>query len=214
MILLSTLSVLAASPVIFITVDGVSRADVADDQVFPLLKKVAGKQLRESETATPALLSLPAYQSIFMGRLTDCAHNGCSAVTEPTWVDTVASIVGKPHQNIGVFASWEKLDRAVSNEVSAFHSVIGPQAGDRHIAEWEGARLDALTWADAMKFLKTERPRLLVISLNDADEWAHLGNRPRYLETLQRYDQEPCGQSTAANTRMQNQSGGGAEGCR
>ncbi len=188
MILLATMSVLAAAPVIFVTVDGVSRSDAADPHVFARLKKVVGSQVLETEAATPALLSLPAYQSIFEGRLTDCADNGCRAVSQPTWVDTVAGFVGTPQKNIGVFASWEKFSRAVSTDVSGIYSVIGPQAADGASAEWGGARLDAFTWADAMNFLKNHHPRLLVISLNDADEWAHLGNRERYLETLAQYD--------------------------
>jgi hypothetical protein len=53
---------------------------------------------------------------------------------------------------------------------------------------WPDEAFDAPTFYTAMEFLKTQRPRLLYISLGETDDWAHGNRYGLYLESANRVD--------------------------
>lgn len=54
---------------------------------------------------------------------------------------------------------------------------------------WDDESFDAPTFYTAFEYLKTEKPRLLFLSLGETDDWAHAGNYGLYLQAAHRVDQ-------------------------
>lgn len=188
MIVLSLLPLLAAAPVIFVTLDGVRREDFVDTTTFQRLHAEPGRVVTHFAVATPTLISLPAYQSIFEGQLTACRSNNCARVSNETVLELIARKAKLKPEQVAVFASWKPIELAVARDPSAIYIDAGSKADDGPAPPWERARYDHATWIRAMQYWAEKRPRFLYISLNDADEWAHLGQREKYLAALKRYD--------------------------
>jgi len=105
--------------------------------------------------------------------------------------------------SVATIASWDKVGRAVEHKRGA-HFVnagkvllVDPEglAGADEINAAQGAtgpteeaRWDEHTFAHGIRYLQAHRPRFLHISLNDSDEYGHLGDLPAYLESLRTYD--------------------------
>lgn len=53
---------------------------------------------------------------------------------------------------------------------------------------WPDEPFDALPFYTAMEYLKARKPRILYLSLGEADEWAHAGNYTEYLNSAHRID--------------------------
>jgi hypothetical protein len=174
--------------VVLVTLDGVGREDFLDPARLPLFwsrRAAEGLVLPGMEVADPSLVSLPAYQSIFAGALTGCAGNDCGRVREETFPERLLRELSLPRAGVAVFASWEKIAEAVEHAPGA----ITVDAGPHSWLPWRDSRPDEETFALALRYLATERPRFLYLALGDADELAHNGDREGYRAALSRYDQ-------------------------
>jgi hypothetical protein len=105
---------------------------------------------------------------------------------------------------VAVFSSWnvfsdiinERRSRIFVN--SAFTSipdhVITPMQSDIEIIydlipkTIGNVRYDGLTFMQAFEYLKTQRPRVLMIALDETDEFGHMGNYVQYLQSAHRTD--------------------------
>lgn len=153
--------------------------------------------------------SLPGYQAMFSGRVGhgQCSGNSvsdCPHQTDPTIHDALA----KSGNSVVSVAAWNGLDRAVSAESSApflHYSAFGrapalPSKVDADAFEKLAAesRADLPPWKDCMRDVYaygiarllwySRHPRLETIHWVDADEWGHLDDFSRYIETLETYD--------------------------
>lgn len=160
----------------------------------------------EANAANAALLSLPAYQTIFTGAPTACADNNCPRVASETLGERLVREGHFARDDAAFFASWEAMPRAVERAPGAtlcnagFAPASDPAANqgeltainERQLADrppWQGARGDWWTMVHALRHLRDHRPRFLYIGLNDADEWAHRGDYRQYLGSLRLYDE-------------------------
>lgn len=155
-------------------------------------------------SANPVTKSLPAYQSIFVGFGTECLSNACSYPQRETLLDRIARVKSWPRHKTAVIASWNGIARAVESDRHHGQAFVSAGAGyfpeldstHRQInnsytaPEWGAARSDEQTLAHGLHYLKAKEPRFLFLSLNDADEWAHLSNYTRYVQTLREYDRQ------------------------
>lgn len=133
----------------------------------------------DAEISNGAELSLPAYESIFAGFKQPCPDNDCARVPVETFPERLKRELGLAAAQVAAVASWPKIELAFSHAAGAVAADAG-QGG--------ATRDDAETFPRALDYLRAQKPRFLFISLNDADEWAHKGDYPKYLETLRRYD--------------------------
>ena len=141
-------------------------------------------------TSSRVPLSLPGYQTLMLGRQSPCTDNDCDAVVDETFLDEVARrLPGASKQDVAAFGSWSRTARAFSSTPSRI-TVDAPADGPPTTGgpPWKNARFDDVTWQRAMAHLEAHRPRLLVVSLLDTDEWAHEGDVPHYLASLRRYE--------------------------
>jgi hypothetical protein len=158
----------------------------------------------------PSYVSLPGYTEIMTGRPPRaCSSNQCPATTIPTIADLVRIDSGTPRES-AIFASWPDLVRVASAQpdtlvVSAGRSLRrheGVLREDPVASQWldRGARArsfpgegdyrpDRFTAPLAVRYLESERPRFLFVSLGDADEYGHLGDYASYLGALREADE-------------------------
>jgi len=149
-------------------------------------------------------LSLPGYQSIFAGRTQPCSDNDCGRIGEDTFAERLVQDLKLAPKEVATIASWDHIPLAVERKPGTTYINAGLQiyVDDTHNAEiarlnarqlkevpdWKEARFDRFTYAFAQHYLKQQKPRFLFLSLNDSDEWGHLGNYAEYLRTLRQYD--------------------------
>lgn len=151
-------------------------------------------------SANSVMKSLPAYQSIFAGFGTPCFSNACGPVQRETFFGRLRRNDRRFRVGAAV-ASWTNIADALRSEKDASFVNAGegwfPEISPAHRAindryasptHWRAARLDEQTFAHGETFLREKRPDFLFLSLNDADEWAHLNRYTEYVQTLRMYD--------------------------
>jgi hypothetical protein len=178
--------------VVLITIDGPVREDVFDATLMPRLHAALGARhgvLLPARASSSMALSLPGYQALAMGRLTDCMDNDCPRVGDETVAEFLARRVGGGADQFSVFASWSRLPRAASSRDGTVR-VDAPQDVEVHAGgpPWWNARFDAETFSAARAHWEAFSPRFMQLSLLDTDEWAHAGYRREYETALRAAD--------------------------
>jgi membrane-anchored protein YejM (alkaline phosphatase superfamily) len=195
-LLILAIAVAVEANVVLITWDGVRREEFVDPRRLPRFWSkhaagglvVGGPMGAVMEVADPRLISLPAYQSIFVGALTGCAGNSCGRAPQETFPERLVRELSLPRASVAVFASWRNIAHAVEHAPGTITVNAGPD-GTGAPPPWDDARRDSDTFALAMRYLATQRPRFLYLALDDSDEWAHRGDLERYRATLLQYDE-------------------------
>ena len=201
--------------VIYLTLDGVRWQDFyLDHNQFPKFWQHHAKQavfygdlLSNKRMETASLpISLPSYQSQMTGQIQSCPDNRCGRVPQETLLEVIVTKRHLPKKKVATFASWPEIGYALEHIPGATYSNTGnrpaldPDSGrpDKQMNEinqlqtkdypYSGERYDKYTFAQAWHYWKKYKPLFLWISLNDADEAAHLGDKEAYQAALTYYD--------------------------
>jgi hypothetical protein len=195
-----------ASPVVLVTIDGARWQEIflgtdaarshakarAPRDLLPNLYRLArergalvGAPSRGLIKATgPNYVSLPGYTEILSGRAPLlCQDNDCGPVSSPTVLDEAYAAGGK----VAAFASWERLERALTVVPGRFPMSCG-RDGDSTIDAFPGHgnyRPDSITAPLALRHLATDQPDVMFIGLGDPDEHAHRSDYDAYLRSLE-----------------------------
>jgi hypothetical protein len=103
---------------------------------------------------------------------------------------------------VATFASWGVFNEIAESEEGATTVNAGVEAYETPSPEmkqlsafqfetptgWGNTRQDAYTFRFAMDYLKRVHPRVLYLSFDETDDWAHGGHYDLVLETLHRTD--------------------------
>jgi len=159
----------------------------------------------ENSVSNHRFISLPAYQSIMAGVTTSCKTNSCGRVQVETLQEKIRRELKLKKTEVATIASWEEIPNAVEHLEGQTFVNAGVQeihegmldattlALNRKQSQnnggWE-SRKDDYTFAQAVNYVKNNKPRFLFISLNDSDEWAHRGKYTEYVSTLKGYDKK------------------------
>jgi len=122
----------------------------------------------------------------------------------PTVLEFVRRELGLGRRQVATIGSWEGFATLSSSEEGAFFTNAGYERipadmatarmawlGDLQfeiMALWEEGRSDAVTFNLAVEYLKTQRPRLLYIALDESDDWAHARRYDRLLDYINVFD--------------------------
>jgi hypothetical protein len=158
----------------------------------------------------PNYVSLPGYREILTGQRNGaCVSNDCMQPSERTLADEFAAKSQGWATEVAVIASWPDLARAAARYPERIVVSAGQHAGStRHFLRYdaEAARLldagakvppypgavdfrpDRYTAAIALRYLRTQKPRFLFLSLGEADAYAHKGLYREYLASLRHAD--------------------------
>lgn len=150
--------------------------------------------------------SYPGYAEILTGEAHDAEIDSNDARQNPyeTVLEFVRRKLTLTSSKVAAFASWAVFSGIVEHTPGAITVNAGVQplpSQDPLIrqlnelqheirAPWDLIRPDALTFRLAMHHLKTERPRLLYLALDETDDWAHDGKYDLVLDALARTDRE------------------------
>lgn len=132
-----------------------------------------------------AQVSVPGYMAMFTGYEQTCRDNDCPQVPIETVFEYVQRMRAFPRGQVAAFASWEKMTRVLQQVPGTIVASIGERSPEGPL--WAG-RWDTETFALAMDYLETRRPRLLYIALLDGDGWGHLIDYPHHLAAQRQYD--------------------------
>jgi hypothetical protein len=150
-------------------------------------------------------VSYPGYSEILTGRAQDDLIHGNDPVQNPTpsFFQFVKQQWKLPKEKVAVFASWDAFHWIAESRRGEIFINAGYEPSalpeNPRVAELnklqmqaryldDSARHDAFTFGLAMEYLKSVRPRLLFISFDETDDWAHARRYDRVLTSIQFLD--------------------------
>ncbi|MCC6695876.1 MAG: alkaline phosphatase family protein [Candidatus Hydrogenedentes bacterium] len=148
--------------------------------------------------------SYPGYSETFCGfadpRINSNAKKPNPNVTVLEWLNGKSPYRGE----VAAFGAWDVFPSILNRRRCGFLVNAGyePMEGKRlsptmallnrlkqeTIRYWGGEPFDSLTFETAFEYFKTEKPRILYLSLGETDEWAHGGRYDLYLESARNFD--------------------------
>lgn len=97
--------------------------------------------------------------------------------------DVFPFIINQERSGIPVNAGWSKLELGNPTKIQMLN-----ECAENLFHEWDSVRYDVFTANGALEALKSEKPRVLYLSLGETDDWAHAGRYDRYLLTAKQND--------------------------
>ena len=128
--------------------------------------------IRKSSRAARRTTRLRATSTFSFSRMKLCAPNFCGASCHSpwsTWASSQAGIISttlpstRPARSSSLTEAIK--DSPYSPELSKLQKVTP--------TPWDSARHDSFTFEMALQYLKAVKPRALVISFDETDDWAH-----------------------------------------
>ena len=147
--------------------------------------------------------SYPGYSEMLVGEAHDDVIKSNDPIRNPnrTVLETVRERLALPAARVATVASWAHFNAIAEHTegatfVNAGQETLAGRADlDRLNAwqveaapPWDHVRFDAFTFEVAMAHLAAARPRLLYLSLDETDDWAHDGRYERLLDAYARTD--------------------------
>lgn len=147
--------------------------------------------------------SYPGYNEILSGfpdpavNSNDKKYNLNTTVLE--WLNNKPAYAGK----VAAYGSWDVFPYIINDQRSKIPVNAGWQpfrvgnpdrveilnlVSKQLFHQWDGVRYDVLTTSGAIEELKTNKPRVLFVSLGETDDWAHAGKYDKYLLSTQQND--------------------------
>lgn len=157
-------------------------------------------------------VSLPSFQSQMAGRVQPCVTNSCGRIQVETLPEFLVKRYGFAKQQVAVIASWPIINLAAEHTSGTIFTNTGnvPMQNpftlqpDKIMQDYNAqqitnhpepdaedgtSRYDQYTFAQALHYLQTYKPRFLWIALVDADDAGHNENKKAYDTAVQFYDQ-------------------------
>ncbi len=148
--------------------------------------------------------SYPGYAEILTGEAHDDTIKSNDPAQNPyeTILEFVRRKLDLPVDKVAAFASWGIFSGIVERRPGAITSNSGVQRWEsvdplvrqlndlqaEVLAPWDLIRHDAFTFRLAMAYLKTHRPRLMYLALDETDDWAHDGKYALVLDSYAQTD--------------------------
>lgn len=151
-------------------------------------------------------VSYPGYSELLTGRAQDEAIRGNDAVRNPTptVLEFLRRKLGLPSSQVALFSSWDMFTLIGEHQpgsifINAGYSELKLSAATERLRQlsalqfevltpWTEARHDYITFEMALEYLKTAKPRVLYIALDETDDWAHEKRYNRVLDAIGNLD--------------------------
>ena len=150
--------------------------------------------------------SYPGYSELLTGRTQDDVIKGNNPIQNPTpsFLQYLKNRWRLPPEQAAVFASWDVfsfISETSPGEIfvnAGYHESPLPRNSQRvdfinqlqkqALYTEDSARHDVFTFDLAMEYLKSIKPRLLYIALDETDDWAHAKRYDRVLTSIEFLD--------------------------
>jgi hypothetical protein len=154
--------------------------------------------------ANPWHFSSPGYSEIFTG-VVDHSINSNEKILNPQvsfleWLNNQANYQHK----LAAFGSWDVFPYILNKERSQLHINAGFDSAKGYAlsdeakllndlqkeipSPWHNVRLDSFTYRYAKDYLLTVKPKVMIISLGETDDFAHDGHYDSYLTSAHQTD--------------------------
>jgi hypothetical protein len=156
-------------------------------------------------TTNKKWFSYPGYSEILTGQAHDdlIDSNDKKRNPYPSVLEFLKRKLKLDSKQVAAFASWDVMDWIAEHDPGSITLNSGCEPYEHPdpeiqllsrlqsetLAPWDGVRYDYYTFRFAMAHLKSHQPRVLYISFDETDDWAHDGNYRRTLQALQRADE-------------------------
>jgi hypothetical protein len=146
-------------------------------------------------------VSYPGYSEILTGRASDDVIKGNDPIQQPneTILEFLKRRLTLPSSRVALFSSWDHFHYIAEHTPGSIFINAGYQDSPsspnlsrlQHLAlsPWDEARHDAFTFEMALEYLKSTHPRVLDISFDETDDWAHAKRYDRVLDMIAVTDQ-------------------------
>jgi len=150
-------------------------------------------------------VSYPGYSEILTGHPSDGVIQGNQAIRNPN--ETVLEFLKRElrlaREQVALFASWETFRQIGEHTegsitLNAGYQAIGNNRTPRlrelsqlqfHVlSPWDEARHDYITGAMALEYMRAVKPRVLYVSFDETDDWAHDHRYDRVLDSIAEFD--------------------------
>lgn len=151
-------------------------------------------------------VSYPGYSEILTGRTQDDVIRGNDELRNPTptILEFLKDKLGLSRPQVALFASWDAFhfiaehtpesitinagyERAAADASPRAKELAALQFAAR--SPWDEARHDYVTFELALDYMRRVHPRVMHISFDETDDWAHMRRYDRVLEAIQYLDQ-------------------------
>lgn len=161
---------------------------------------IAGNPALDSQVrlSNRKLFSYPGYAEILLGQAFDAEITSNDPVRNPheTVLERLRRELKLTPAQVATVASWDVFNAIAEHTegattVNAGYEPMALTGSDVTMlnelqtlakAPWNDARLDVFTFRLAQAYLEQQRPRVLYLSFNDTDSWAHEGRYDRLLD--------------------------------
>lgn len=144
------------------------------------------------------LFSYPGYAELLLGQAFDAEITSNDPVRNPreTVLERLRRELKLTPAQVATIASWDVFNAIAEHTegattINAGYETLPIAGADVAMlnelqtlakAPWNDARLDVFTFRLAQAYLEQARPRVLFLSFNDTDSWAHEGRYDRVLD--------------------------------
>ncbi len=150
-------------------------------------------------------VSYPGYSEILTGRALDDVIRNNDEIQNPTptILEFAREKLGLPRSQVALFASWDAFHFIGEHTPGSVTINAGYQPADAEASPrakelsalqfaartpWDEARHDYVTFELALDYVRSAHPRLMHISFDETDDWAHGRRYDRVLDAIQYFD--------------------------
>jgi hypothetical protein len=146
-------------------------------------------------------VSYPGYSEILTGRANDDVIKGNDPIQQPneTVLEFLKSKLSLSKDRVALFSSWNHFHYIAEHTPGSIFINAGYQDSPsspalsqlQHVTPtpWDEARHDSFTFELALEYLAKHKPRVLAISFDETDDWAHAKRYDRVLDMINATDE-------------------------
>ena len=151
-------------------------------------------------------VSYPGYSEILTGRAEDNLIRDNSPIRNPneTSLEFLRRKLRLQREQVALFASWETFHQIGEHTEGSIFINAGYQPTELRrpsplladlsriqfdvLTPWDEARHDFITGALALEYMRVAKPRVLFVSFDETDDWAHGHRYDRVLDAIAEFD--------------------------
>jgi arylsulfatase A-like enzyme len=146
-------------------------------------------------------VSYPGYSEILTGRANDDVIKGNDPIQQPneTVLEFLKRKLALSKDRVALFSSWDHFHYIAEHTPGSIIVNAGYQDSPsspalsrlQHVTPtpWDEARHDSFTFELALEYLAKQKPRVLAISFDETDDWAHAKRYDRVLDMIHNFDE-------------------------
>jgi hypothetical protein len=156
--------------------------------------------LRDVSVTNAFRVSYPGYSEILTGRSSDSVITGNVPIQQPneTVLEFLKRKLSLSKDRVALFSSWDHFHYIAEHTPGSIFINAGwenlpsspllNRLQTTVLSPWDEARHDSFTFEFALDYLARQKPRVLDISFDETDDWAHARRYDKVLDMIAIFD--------------------------